>query len=182
MVADGTEQDVARLDVAVDHAEVVHDRQRLADLQRQPQRTRVSIGWPLGSSSIFSCSVPRSATAITKYGRPSGSSSTSWTRTTRSWSMRRSSRASSMKRRRMSTLRAQLSASTLIATCTSSSSSNANHTVAKLPAPRAFSARYLPMRCGLATRPSWPLGSPRPPRCPRRAPGRRPKPTPSCAL
>ena len=31
-------EDVAGLDVAMDHPEVVHDRQRLADLEGKPQR------------------------------------------------------------------------------------------------------------------------------------------------
>ena len=78
-----------------------------------PYRSAASTG--SGPSASRSASVPRSAYVITKYGRPSGSSPMSCTRTTRSESARRRILASSSNRVRTSSRCAQLSASTLTA-------------------------------------------------------------------
>ena len=91
--------------------------------------------------SIRSARVPRSACVITNAGCPPSSSVTAKTLMIRSWSIRRRIFASSMNRRRTSSLRAQLSASTLIATSASRNSSRANQTVANAPAPRVRTNR-----------------------------------------
>ena len=88
-----------------------------------------------GPCSSRSASVPRSAYVITKYGRPSGSSPMSCTRTTRSESARRRILASCSNRVRTSSRCDQLSASTLTATGASNSSSSASQTVANAPLP-----------------------------------------------
>ena len=98
-----------------------------------PYRSAASTG--SGPSASRSASVPRSAYVITKYGRPSGSSPMSCTRTTRSESARRRILASSSNRARTSSRCAQLSASTLTATGASSTSSWASQTVANQPLP-----------------------------------------------
>jgi hypothetical protein len=77
---------------------------------------------------------------MTKYGRLS-STPTSWTRTTRLLSMRRSSRASLRNRSRTSAWITQLSARTFTATAVSSSGSYPFQTVANAPAPTLRSSR-----------------------------------------
>ena len=95
-----------------------------------PRRTGI------GPAASRSASVPPAAYVITRYGRPSGSSPTSNTRTSRSESARRMIlRLPGSNRSRTSAWSDQFSASTFTATSESQRSSAPSHTVANAPEP-----------------------------------------------